>query len=100
MYIKLFFTICKFYIKQGVECRFLFLNKSCVDTGVVLDKGPNDEHIVDWHHLNGEILRVTPWMLETKRPMVRFRFSYVTTTSVFVLVLDGWILFNIQIVCT
>ena len=64
-----FFTICKFYIKQGVECRFLFPNKSCVDTGVVPDKGPNGKHIVDWHHLNGEILRVAPWMLEPKRPM-------------------------------
>ena len=33
------------------------------------DKGPNGEHIVDWHHLNGEILRVAPWILEPKRPM-------------------------------
>ena len=40
-----------------------------MNTGVVSDKGPNGEHIVDWYHLNGEILGVAPWMLELKIPM-------------------------------
>ena len=40
-----------------------------MDTGVVLDEGPNGKHIVDWHHLNGEILMVAPGMIEPKRPM-------------------------------
>ena len=33
------------------------------------DEGRNGKHIVDWHHLNGEILMVAPWMLEPKIPM-------------------------------
>lgn len=33
------------------------------------DRGKDDEYVIDWHCLDGEVLKIAPWLVEPKRPM-------------------------------
>ena len=58
-----------FSLTKGCECRFYFPFRSCAKTCIQEDRGVNDEHVIDWHRLDGNIIKLAPWLLEPKRPM-------------------------------
>ena len=43
--------------------------RSCAQTCIQEDRGTNDEHVIDWHRLDGKIIKLPPWLVELKRPM-------------------------------
>ena len=55
--------------KKGCECRFFFPFTACNSTRIHLDRGCNDEHVCTWHHLDGTVSKLAPWLIMPKRPM-------------------------------
>ncbi len=55
--------------KKGCECRFFFPFTTCSSTCIHEDRGTNDEHVREWHNLDGTINKLAPWLIMPKRPM-------------------------------
>lgn len=55
--------------KKGCECRFFFPFTFCGSTRIHEDRGHTNEHVCAWHHLDGTVSEIAPWLIMPKRPM-------------------------------
>jgi len=44
---------------------FRYNKQTCIQE----DRGKDDENVINWHHLDGKVCKIAPWLIEPRRPM-------------------------------